>query len=34
MQFISDALVVGGLTVFIGACVGYVLLVDRMVSGR
>jgi len=34
MQFLSDALVVVGLVVFIGVCVGYVLLVDRMVSGR
>lgn len=34
MQMLADLLILSGFVAFIGACVLYVFLADRMVSGR
>ena len=34
MQVLADVLILAGLAAFIGICVLYVFLADRMVSGR
>lgn len=34
MQMLADLLILSGFVVFIGVCVLYVFLADRMVSGR
>lgn len=34
MHFLTDLIVLGGLALFIGVCVLYVFLADRMVTPR